>query len=79
VEKALLRSLSPVKKYESNEAIDEFLNSVLSKSEEKPIMFPPSIHREDSISISRTASTFDGRISSTSIETLSFLNVSLSR
>jgi hypothetical protein len=73
VEKALLRSLSPVKKDESNEAID-FLNSFLSKSEEKRMVFP-SISREHSKTISRTASTFDGRISSTSIE-YSFLNLS---
>ena len=65
VEKALLRSLSPVKKDESNEVID-FLNSFLSKSEEKPITFP-SIHQEDSNSKSCTvSSTFDGRTSSTS-------------
>ena len=56
MEKSLLRSLSPVKKEESNEAIN-FLNLVLSsKNEEK--------RREDSKTISRTASTFDGRTSS---------------
>jgi hypothetical protein len=55
MEKSFLRSLSPVKKDESNEAID-FLNSVLFKNEEKP-----SIHREDSRTISRTASTFDSK------------------
>jgi hypothetical protein len=76
VEKGLLRSLSPIKKDESNEAID-FLNSFLSTSEEKPMMFP-SIHQEDSKSISRTAEAFDGRISSTSIED-SFLKMSLNR
>ena len=54
MEKGLLRSLSPVKNDESNEAMD-FLNSFLSTSEEKPMIFP-------SKSISRTASTFDGRI-----------------
>jgi hypothetical protein len=84
MEKSLLRSLSPVKKDESNEAIN-FLNSVLSKTEENPMIFP-SIHREDSKSISRTASTFDGRISSSkdylkstfqSIENSFFLNVCL--
>ena len=36
MEKGLLRSLSPVKNDESNEAMD-FLNSFLSTSEEKPM------------------------------------------
>jgi len=51
VEKNLLRSLSPVKKNESHEATD-FLNSFLSTSEEKPMIFP-------SRTISRTVSTYD--------------------
>ncbi|KAF8805134.1 hypothetical protein BYT27DRAFT_7258250 [Phlegmacium glaucopus] len=48
VERALLRSLSPVKKDESNEAVD-FLNSFLPniKSEEQPTpVFPYSMSRE---------------------------------
>ena len=49
MEKNLLRSLSPVKKDESNETTD-FLNSFLSTSEEKPMIFPSK-----SISESRTA------------------------
>ena len=64
-----MRSVSPVKKDESDEAIG-FLNSFLSKSEEKRPMVFPSIHQEESKPMSRTASTFDGRIPSTSIETL---------
>ena len=42
VEKFLLRSLSPVKKDESNEMID-FLKLLLSMSKEKPKIFP-SVH-----------------------------------
>ena len=56
VEKGLLRSLSPVKKEESNELeATDFLSSfLLSTSEEKSSTF--------SKSISRTALTFDGRM-----------------
>lgn len=59
MERALLRSLSPIKKGESNEGVN--FNSSLSnvKSEEDSIVFP-STSREDSKTISRTASTFDG-------------------
>ena len=79
MEKAFLHSVSPVKKDESNEAID-FLNSFLSKSEEKRPMVLPSVHREDSKSIlSRTASTFDGGIPPISIEILFFFSKFLNR
>ena len=74
MEKALLRSLSPVKKDESNEAVD-FLDSFLSniKSENTPTVFS-STSGEDSKLASFPVSTPDGKISMTSIQPL-LLNV----
>jgi hypothetical protein len=57
VERNLLRSLSPVKKDESNEAVN-FLSSFLPNIKSEEVF--PSSSREDSRTISRTASTFDG-------------------
>ena len=74
VEKALLRSLSPVKKDESNEAVD-FLDSFLSniKSENIPTVLS-SASGEDSKLASFPVPTPDGKISMTSIQPL-LLNV----